>query len=70
MIHWRPLYKGSKNPPVNQQVLLKANDGTWGVGFMYKDKTFYYYATAVQNGGRTWMGISKERFTDWALITT
>lgn len=30
MINWRPMKKGSKNPPVDVQILLKAIDGTWG----------------------------------------
>lgn len=70
MIHWQPLSKGSKNPPLNVEILLKAIDGTKGVGvaFKYKNCIHFNYNSHGLNQPRSWTGANKNEFKAWAVF--
>lgn len=67
-MHWRPIYKGSKNPPLGTQILLRAYDGSWGIGIAYKygSKVFFNYTSSMPTRG--WIGMGKDHFSHWCQI--
>ena len=67
-MYWRPLSKGSKNPPLDTQILLKGYDGTIGIGIMRKDGTKIYFDFQSFSPVRAWYGADKKSFTAWTKI--
>jgi hypothetical protein len=69
-MNWRPLHKGSKNPPAGEQVVLKARDGSVGLGICHQDglKKRVFFDFIAMRPVRAWYGEGKESFTDWARI--
>ena len=67
-MHWKPLSNGSKNPPLDTQILLKAYDGTVGIGVAFKRNKRIYFDYHAIVPIRGWLGEEKKSFTSWAKI--
>lgn len=67
-MQWKPLYKGSKNPPLDTQILLKANDGSVGIGIAFKHNKLLYIDYTSMSPTRGWYGEKKDSFKFWAMI--
>lgn len=68
-IFWRSLHKGSKNPPPNKQILLRAKDGSWGVGRAIHGSKRVLFDYEAMEPTRAWFSAEKHDFTHWADVT-
>lgn len=60
------LYKGSKNPPVNTQILLQSKHGDWGIGEAFKGRRGIFFD--FRNKGRILLGVDKSDFIAWSMF--
>ena len=69
-IIWHPLYPGSRNPPKDVTILLKAvSNGVvyTGIGICQQDSDKRVYFK-YDDGMHAWYGHPKSAFIRWALI--
>lgn len=60
------LFKGSRNPPVDVQILLRTVRGDWGIGTAYLHGGRMYFN--FYRPGQAWLGEHKAAFTAWMLL--
>jgi hypothetical protein len=67
-MYWQPLSKGSKNPPLNKQILLRTMGGAWGIGIAYKDRKKVRFNFESMQPVHAWYCSPKEDFAAWSNV--